>query len=252
MEETLFDALYRDSDRHWWFRGRRRIVFSLLDRSFRPGGRVLDLGCGAGNNLAPLARYGEVWGADPSPRALAYCRRRFAGRLDEVRLPDLVPYPDASFDLIVMFDVLEHVEDDAGAARAVLRLLRPGGALALTVPALRWLWSAHDVEHGHYRRYHRPALRALLASAGFEVRKLSYTNTFLLPAVAAARFLLPPRFYSAKDLKPGTRPAAKVLEWVFSCERHLIRFGALPLGASLVALCRRPHPAGAATGGDVR
>jgi len=241
MEDELLDAMYRDAERHWWFRARRRIVFSLLDRHYaRSDGRVLDLGCGVGNNLAALKRYGETWGADSSPRALEYCRRDFRGRLDEVILPDRVPYPDDTFDLIVMFDVLEHVADDLAAARRVFRLLRPGGLLALTVPALRWLWSRHDVEHHHQRRYHRPELRRVLREAGFEVLKLSYMNCFLLPAMAAARLLLPAKVTSARDLSAGARPAARILEAVFASERHLLKIANLPVGGSLVAICRRP------------
>jgi len=253
METELYDEMYRYAERHWWFRGRRRIVFSLLDRRFPgptlPAGgegegggrRVLDLGCGVGTNLAALARYGEVWGADVSPHALAYSRRGFTGRLDEVEIPGRVPYPDASFDLIVMFDVLEHIQDDAVVAGRVHGLLKPGGLLALTVPALRWLWSQHDVEHQHFRRYHRPELRRLLETAGFRILKLSYLNTFLFPAMAGARLCLPARAYSAKNLKAGAGRAARILEAIYASERHLLRWVSLPIGGSLVALAQRPE-----------
>jgi SAM-dependent methyltransferase len=241
MEDALFDAMYRDADRHWWFRARWRIVFSLLDRCHAPGGRVLDLGCGVGIHLKLLSRYGEVWGADSSPKALEYCRRRFQGRLDQVELPDRAPYPDASFDLIVMFDVLEHIQDDAAALRRVARLLNPGGILALTVPALPGLWSQHDVEHQHFRRYLRPGLRSLLQDAGLRILKLSYMNTFLLPAMAASRAFLRPATYSARDLSPGTRGPARILEFIFASERHWLKLISFPLGGSLVAICRKPQ-----------
>ncbi|MCZ7646798.1 MAG: class I SAM-dependent methyltransferase [Planctomycetota bacterium] len=242
MEEELFDSLHRYGKRHWWFRGRRRVVFSLLDRYHRRReGRVLDLGCGVGTNLDELARYGEVWGADPSTKALDFCRTFFPGRLDEVWLPQKVPYADASFDLITMLDVLEHVEDDVGALQRVLRLLKPGGTLLLTVPALRWLWSQHDVEHHHFRRYHRGELRRKLLRLGFDVRFISYAMFLLLPAMGGARLLLRPQTWSARHLEPGTRGLAKPLEWIFSSERHLMRLAPLPIGGSLVAVARRPE-----------
>ena len=245
MEEALYDELHRHSENHWWFRGRRRIVFSLLDRFHGArGGRVLDLGCGVGNHLNLLSRYGEVWGADNSAKALDYCRLRFQGRLDEVELPDRVPYSDETFDLVVMFDVFEHIQDDAAAARCVTRLLKPGGTLALTVPALPRLWSQHDVEHHHFRRYVRPKLRSLLREAGLEIVKLSYMNTLLLPVMAAARMFLRPETSSAKDLEPGTRWPARILEFIFASERHLLKFVSLPIGGSLVAVCRRPGKTG--------
>lgn len=246
MEEELFDAIHTHAERHWWFRGRQRIVLSLLDRYFgtadrRPGRRLLDLGCGVGNNLKALERYGEVWGADPSAKALEFCRQRFTGRLDEVWLPDKLPYEDQSFDLVVMLDVLEHVEDDVGALQRVLRILKPGGVYCMTVPALRWLWSYHDVEHHHFRRYHRGELRRKLTRLGFESEQLSYINFMLLPLMGTARMLLRPQTWSSRDLKSGTGPAAKFLETIFSFERNLLWLGTLPIGGSLVAIARRPE-----------
>lgn len=245
MEEELFDAIHRHADRHWWFRGRQVIVRSLLDRMYgsaqqHPGARVLDLGCGVGNNLKVLQAYGEVWGADPSEKALAYCRQGFSGRLDEVWLPDKLPYEDKTFDLVVMLDVLEHVEDDVGALQRVIRILKPGGTFCLTVPALQWLWSYHDVEHHHFRRYHRGDLRRKLMRIGFEIEKLSYMNFLLLPLMGAARMVLRPKTWSARDLEGGTGAGARVLETVFSFERHLLRLMPLPIGGSLVAVARRP------------
>lgn len=241
MEAELFDAIHRHGKRHWWFRGRRAVAFAQIDRYFdRRGGAVLDLGCGAGTNLEELARYGEVSGADPSAQALEYCRTFFKGRLDEVWLPDKVPYADATFDLVVMLDVLEHVEDDAGALKQVFRILKPGGTLALTVPALRWLWSQHDVEHHHFRRYHRSDLRALLTAQGFEIRFISYAMFLLLPPMGLARLLLRPKTWSSKDLESGTRPIARLFEWIFAFERHLMRIAPLPIGGSLVAIARKP------------
>ena len=184
---------------------------------------------------------GEVWGADGSARALEICRRSFKGRLDEVWLPERLPYAERSFDLVVMCDVLEHIEDDVGTMHRVLRLLKPGGMVVMTVPALRWLWSAHDVQHHHKRRYHRGQLRRILARLGFHIHCLSYINSFLLPIMGAVRMVWRPKTWSAEHLEPGTRPWSKVLEAVFSAERHFLRLFTLPLGGSLVAVARRPE-----------
>jgi len=241
MEAELFDAMHAHAERHWWFRGRQKVALTLIERFYnKSGGRVLDLGCGTGVNLPALARFGEVWGCDPSAQALAFCKQRHRGRLDEIWLPERVPYEDESFDLIVMLDVLEHVEDDKGAAERIARLLKPGGLLVLTVPALRWLWSKHDTAHHHFRRYHRPDLRARLEGVGLATRKLSYFNSFLLPAMALAR-VLKLEGGGGHNLESGTRgPAAWLLGKVFASERHWLKFARFPLGGSLIAVCERP------------
>ncbi|WP_428261622.1 class I SAM-dependent methyltransferase [Haliangium sp.] len=243
MEETLFDAMDEHSERHWWFRARRRVVTHLLDHHLGPSAdaRVLDLGCGVGTNLDALARYGRVHGADTSAKALALCRRRFDGPLAEIHLPDRVPFPPASFDLVVMFDVLEHIEDDRGALAAVYELLAPEGTLCLTVPALRWLWSHHDVAHHHHRRYHRDELGAMLNRAGFEPVLLSYMNSLLLPLMGAARLLIKPRNQRLHGLENGTGALGHLLYATFAFERHLLTRTRLPAGGSLVALARRPR-----------
>ena len=83
-----------------------------------------------------------------------------------------LPVADESLDLVVAFDVLEHLEDDVSAAKGIFNALRPGGLFVVAVPADPKLWSAHDEAVGHVRRYTRPTLTALLAGAGFEMESV--------------------------------------------------------------------------------
>jgi SAM-dependent methyltransferase len=242
MQAEVYEGLYTHAETHWWNRSRKRIVLSLLRRHVKlPRPCILDLGCGVGTHLQGLSEIGEVWGADPSDTALAYCRRHFSGRLDVLSLPDEIPYEAQTFDAIVMLDVLEHVKDDAGALCRIREILKPGGVLLLTVPALRWLWSSYDVHAHHWRRYHLGPLRALLQEAGFAIDLLSYMNCLLLPLMAASRLLMPAGFWNEKDMvKRGNgRLIAPLFEWIFSAERHLLPWVRLPVGGSLVAVARR-------------
>ena len=86
-------------------------------------------------------------------------------------LPDSIPVAPESADLIVLFDVLEHVEQDEASLVAMRRLLKPGGRIVLTVPAHQWLWSAHDVGLHHMRRYSRSLLRERIEKAGYRSRQ---------------------------------------------------------------------------------
>ena len=103
--------------------------------------RICDLGCGTGGNLAALADEHDVVGVEYSPQALEYARRRLGDRVRPGSLPDGIDLPAESFDVVLLTDVLEHIEDDVGSAQTALRLLRPGGIVVATVPAYQWLYS---------------------------------------------------------------------------------------------------------------
>src|SRR4051794_32212339 len=150
---------------HWWFRGRRNIVWSLIDRLIeRPPGRrlqVCELGCGTGGNLAAVAAEHDVVGVECSPHALAHARRKLGKRVQFGMLPDRIDLPAESFDVVLLTDVLEHIEDDAASAKTALRLVRRGGLVVATVPAYQWLYSPRDAQHHHFRRYGKRKFAAL-------------------------------------------------------------------------------------------
>lgn len=136
--------------------------------------QLLEVGCGAGALLDEFATQGhQSTGLETSPRAVALARAIGAatgGRQTLVTEPG--PDWDAAFDLLCAFDVLEHVEDDAGALNQWLSWLRPGGRLCLSVPAHRSRWGAGDEWAGHHRRYDRRDLVDLLASRQLEIEHL--------------------------------------------------------------------------------
>jgi SAM-dependent methyltransferase len=222
---------------HWWFRARLEILRAVL-RSRLPGGgrrRLVELGCGTGNVLGALRDLGEPIGVElhDSLRAVAVARGL------DVRpgaLPDRVPVEARSADVVLLLDVLEHLEDVPGALAAARELLVPGGLLVVTVPAYAWLWSAHDLMLGHRRRYTRDALVREVADAGFAVERSTYFNTFLFPAVAAARLIGRWRDRDGHDLRRPAPAVNHVLTRVFATERHLIRRVALPFGSSILLL----------------
>src|SRR5262249_18710415 len=142
---------------HWWFLGRRRILRSLVERYQGAHNQrrmaICELGCGCGANLAAWADAHDVIGIDPTPLALDYAQRRLGDRVRLGSLPDQVPVADASQDVVLLADVLEHVEDDVGAAKRAVELLKPGGVIVATVPAYQWLTAPRDAHHQHFRRY---------------------------------------------------------------------------------------------------
>lgn len=237
MDDRLLRQHLELEERHWWFVARRRILLSLLERNLpdRTDLDVLDAGCGGGATMESLRRYGRVQGMELAGEAVAYNRER--GRDVIEGSIERMPFEDESFDLALALDVIEHVPDDLAALEELSRVLRPGGSLLVTVPALDMLWSAHDEANGHYRRYTLAGLRGRVARVGFEVVELSYFNTLLFPAVLAARKLR--RKGSGSDVEEVPEPLNSILTRVFSCEAALLRWTKLPIGVSALCFARR-------------
>lgn len=234
-------------DVHWWFVARRRIFLALLDRYLGKGTpdgrRILDIGCGTGTMLTYLARYGDAEGIDVDDQAIQYCHARGLTRVSQAGA-DRLPFADETFDLVTALDVIEHIDDDRAALREAWRVLRPRGLILVAVPAYRFLWGRQDDINLHKRRYVARELRERLTSAGFVVRRLSYINAILFPAIAGVRLvrhLLPkPKALESDFSFPAPRPLNSLLGQVFGAERFaLLRFD-IPFGVSIVALAEKP------------
>jgi SAM-dependent methyltransferase len=233
---------HRAEDRHWWYRGRRTVIERVLDGlDLPPGARILDAGCGSGRNMVELARRGTVTGVELSPTSVCLARERGVGEVIEGSVLDM-PFADDSFELAVSLDVVEHLEDDVAALRELRRVVVPGGALVVTVPAYQWLWSGHDVINHHHRRYTRRSLQSVAERAGWRQERTTYFNSLLLPAAILLRVL--DRFSrktteSSLDLWVPPRPANWLLERPLALEAAMIGSGGrIPAGLSLLAVFR--------------
>ena len=144
---------HRAEDRHWWYRGRRKVlarVFAELDLPH--SARILDAGCGSGRNMVELSRLGTATGVELSETSVILARERAVGEVIEGSVLEM-PFETNSFDLAVSLDVIEHLDQHLEALRELRRVVAPGGALLVTVPAYGWLWSGHDEINHHFRRY---------------------------------------------------------------------------------------------------
>jgi SAM-dependent methyltransferase len=242
--DPRFAEQYGDYQRwHWWFRGRERILADVLRRAV--GGRtsltIAALGSGPAEGqawLLPLAGpRGRVVAVDVDPLH----GERLGGRLEYLiaRL-EALPLRAGSFDVVLALDVLEHLDDDDAGLHEAARLLRAGGVLVVTVPALPSLWGPQDVVNHHRRRYTKRAFRALFARSRLPPPRITFFNTLLFPPIAAVRWgrrLLGAPEEARSDLE-GSRPGVvnAVLTAVFAFERHLLPRVSLPIGASLLAV----------------
>jgi ubiquinone/menaquinone biosynthesis C-methylase UbiE len=244
--DRLLEATARAERDHFWFRGFRRFVRPLLDEATRdrPGRlRILDCGCGTGNNLLMLRQHGDASGIDITWSGLAYARSRGERRVAQASATSL-PFPDREFDLVTSFDVLYAFDDtmERDALNEMYRVLRPGGHLLVNVAALKFLTGNHSVLGGEVRRYDRQELRDHLIRTGFEVKRLTYTNFTLLPIVAGVRFAQRLAGYRESDseLSVPAKPVNLTLAAALAVESIALRFLDMPLGSSLLALARKP------------
>lgn len=245
MDAGYFERMYAIEETHWWHVARRRLVLDLIARAFpgRTDLRLLDVGTGTGRMLEEFSRFGTATGLDLDDDALRFCRRRSVpfGLLKANLLA--LPFPDGAFDAVVALDVIEHIEDHVGALREVARTLLPGGRVFIFVPAHQWLWSLQDEISHHVRRYTAPTLRAAVDASGLEIERLSYFNTFLMPAVVLGRLWLKVqlRHREISD-ESALHPAWSngLLRRIFCLEVPILRRLDLPTGASLVCVARTP------------
>ena len=244
--DRLLDATARAEREHFWFRGFRRFVAPLLARAAggRTDLRILDCGCGTGNNLAMLRAHGRATGIDLTFSGLAYGRRqgeRLLARASALTLP----FSADSFDLVTSFDVI-YAFDDRQAAQSLAemhRVLRPGGHLVLNVAALPMLRGNHSILGGEVQRYTRSTLRRHLERAGFDVLRLTYTNASILPIVAAVRFAQRVRQgqheVSDVEMTVPIQPVNLTLTALLTLESMALRVVDMPLGSSLLTLARK-------------
>jgi SAM-dependent methyltransferase len=233
---------HQAEDRHWWYRGRRTVLEGVIaGLDLGSGARILDAGCGSGRNMVDLRRHGSVTGVELSDASVEIAQGRGAGEVVAGSVLEM-PFPDVSFDFAVSLDVIEHLEDDVAALRELRRVVAPGGALLLTVPAYQWLWSGHDVVNHHHRRYTRRSLKRVAEEAGWQQTRTTYFNSLLLPVAIVLRVL--ERFNtktteSSLDLWVPPEPLNWTLERPLALEAAMIaRGGRIPAGLSLLSVFR--------------
>lgn len=201
--------------------------------------RILNAGCGSGELSFALARAGHtVAGIDPAEEYIELARRQlpravanrctFAVGIIEEHVAG-VPY-----DCAIATDVLEHIKDDKGAMVKLAELVRPGGLIIITVPALPALFGYHDEALGHFRRYTKHTLKELVASAGLNLEQSRYFGFSLLP-IAWLYSKVWRRPYPVA--RAGQQSFLKnILKFLLAVEQRV----RLPLGTSLIAVARKP------------
>lgn len=218
----------------WWHYGRILAVRRALQADLEKNNTntVLDVGAGYGGMFDLLSKYGSVDAFEPNEEAVLSCERKEYSKvfrsLDEI-------LGGQTYDLVGAFDVIEHIEDDRDFVSKLFSITNIGGKIAVTVPAFQWLWSEHDVEHRHFRRYRRKEIEKLLKEAGYTVEYVGYWNILLFLPAAIVR-LLGKSGGSSLHFHSFIDSMLKAVLWLESRCIPMIRF---PFGTGIVAIAKR-------------
>ena len=234
----IYDRMAEHDATHWWYRARRDVLAALIKCKIDlpPMARILEIGCGTGHNLAMLSAFGDVDAIEIDDHSRAIAAQRLGRDVGASPLPELSGVADQSYDMVAILDVLEHVEDDRAALKAIAQRLHPGGTILITVPQYPWMWSGHDVANHHFRRYTKATLRAVIADAGLRLTMLQSFNSLLFPLAAADRIVARVTGRTGSDDALPPAPVNALFEKIFGLERYLVGRVPMPPGVSLVAV----------------
>lgn len=244
--EIDYEKQYHQVERdHWWFRGRRDCILKMA-ANFPENARILDIGCSSGILLNALKEKGfssdQLYGIDISEKAIENCHQN---GLEQTAVMDAhqLDFPDNSFDILIASDCLEHIKNDQQALNDWLRVLKKGGSLIIFVPAFPSLWSQHDEDNLHHRRYRRKELRSKLVSAGFHIAQSGYWNFMLFFPGAMVRMmgkiLKNEWSYEKGGLYLPNSLVNNTMLHIVKFENRILHYIPFPFGLSLYSMAKK-------------
>lgn len=240
MENELYQKFYEVETKHWWFSARRIIIIDVIKKiiKLKKNSLVLDYGCGTGGILDFLSKDYQAYGADMSDLAINFCNKRNLTNI--LSISDLLSKPEFKnkFKMVTILDVIEHIDDDDAVLKDIHSLLEDEGYLFVTVPAYQFLFGPYDILTQHKRRYVKKHLAEVVTSAGYDVIKISYFNTFLSPLLILSR-LISAKTGSDNDTDIPNKFLNIILKQIFKFEKYLLRFISLPFGISIMCIAKK-------------
>jgi 2-polyprenyl-3-methyl-5-hydroxy-6-metoxy-1,4-benzoquinol methylase len=248
MDESIYQIHYRLERVNWWNVARRDIIFAMLEK-FCPNlsaAQLLDIGAGTGSFLEECERRGiSAEGHDNSETAISFIRKSCASKAIKKKFPeDYWDSGEPKYDVVLLCDILEHVEKDRAALSVALNQVKQKGILLLTVPACKSMWSAYDVMAHHFRRYNLQEINELIQSTSATPMKISHFSTLLFPFMFTIRFM-EARFLDHNKAKMEYRPhfvppiLNHFLRSIFKLEKFALERFNLPFGSSIIAVLQK-------------
>ncbi|MDO8648433.1 MAG: class I SAM-dependent methyltransferase [Candidatus Peregrinibacteria bacterium] len=253
MQLPQFQIHAAIEEKHWWFLGRRTLFRALLHTVVPPntGKKLLEVGSGTGGNVAAFSQEYDCIGVEPIAEAVQFAKQRFPDcRFIQGFAPRDVQKEIGEADVVLLADVLEHVEDDIDLVSNLLAAMKPGAYMLMMAPADMALWSPHDRGFEHFRRYDLARARKLWEGKPVTELVCSYVNARLYWPIRIVRMLT--KFFgksfgpSDTDLSLPPAPVNALLRKLFESEagrlREMLRQPGMKgfrHGVSFIALLRR-------------
>lgn len=241
----LLELTGRAEATHFWFRGFRAYVVPVLEHiaAGRRDLRLVDCGCGTGNNILLLKPYGQAFGFDLTHEGAVRALR--TGRPVVQADIERIPYASGIFDIATSFDVVQSVPDAVAALREMGRILKPGGYAVLNVSALELLRADHAEVWNELHRYTPATAGRLVGDAGLQVVRISFLFASVFPLMLGVRMwqkLLRPfrEPQGDSELHVPPEPINAALTWLVEKEAALSRRLPMPIGSSLLIVARKP------------
>jgi 2-polyprenyl-3-methyl-5-hydroxy-6-metoxy-1,4-benzoquinol methylase len=238
--DPKYGERYRELfEKHWWWRARTELVVDTLRRLQPAQGwkTILDIGCGDGLFFDRLSKFGEVEGVEPFAE-LVSPDNPHRSRISICRFDENFQ-PGKQYSLVLMLDVLEHLENPVVALRHVLELLTLDGILVATVPAFMRLWTNHDVLNHHFTRYTKSSFREVAHQAGLRIWEEHYLYHWTCPVKLGLGVM--ERIFHLEP-EPPRVPAGwanEALYWVSRAEQKTLSVLPMPFGSSLMVVANK-------------
>ena len=241
MDPRIYKLHIENEKEHWWYKGRREIISSIISKFVFKNNKlkILDFGAGSGANTIALSHYGEVYVYEKNKNALQLLKKRFE-KISNIFVLDTIN-ENIFFDLIVASDVIEHIENDDEIIKFFSKVLKNDGNILITVPAYNFLYTERDKVLGHFRRYNSNMLKKK-TNKYFKIIKLSYYNFFLF-FLSIVHFVFL-KLFKIKSLitSPENTPNLffnNLFYKIFSSEKFFLKHLNFPFGASIMYLAKK-------------
>ncbi len=237
MLEIEFHQMAKKENVHWWYIGRRSIIdFFFKKLHIKKNAEILEIGSGTGSNIDLLNKYGNLSLLEPNNIAYQYLKKKKINK-KKIKIgscPDNLNYTN-KFDIVCLFDVLEHINQDRLTLKKISHILNINGYIIITVPAYQWLWSDHDVRLNHHRRYNFSKLKMLIPE-NLTIEHATYFNTLLFPLAVIERIFK--KFFKIRNNNDNYF-LNFIFKFIFKFERKLLKYFNFPYGLSIFIVLKK-------------